>query len=60
MRRLKLSERHIASKAGIDRRTVMRFLETGQTRSIATEEAIFKAYRELVRERSVTKEPVAV
>ncbi len=52
MQQFKFSEKHIASRAGVDRRTVKSYLATGETRSLATEQAIITAYRELVRERS--------
>jgi predicted transcriptional regulator len=52
MQQWKISEKHLASRTGLDRRTVKRYLETGETRSLATEQAIVDAFRELVRERS--------
>lgn len=52
MERFKITVKHIASRSGLDRRTVKHFLESGETRSLATEAAILSAYRDLERERS--------
>lgn len=49
--RLGLTEKHIASKTGLDTRTIRTFLETGKGR-FSTEQAIISAVRELARERS--------
>jgi hypothetical protein len=53
MQRFKIRKIHIASRAGVDQRTVAKYLETGEARSVATEQAIVAAFRELINERSV-------
>lgn len=54
MKRLGLTEKHIASKTGLDLRTVKAFLDEGRGR-FSTEQAILSAYRDLVQERSEDK-----
>lgn len=51
LKRLGLTEKHIASKTGLDLRTVKAFLDSGKGR-FSTEQAVLSAYRELVLERS--------